>query len=213
MFIALEGPDGGGKSTLRDALARRLEARGLAVRTVRDPGDTALGRAIRPWLLSPPAGGQPAPMAELHLFLAARAQMCAEAVAPALAAGQIVLADRFWLSTLAYQGSLPALRQALGDEKLRAMATAGLEGIEPSHWIVLDIPPEVARRRLADARDRIESRGDAYFAEVRGRYRTEAARLPAGKALWLDGAAPAGLVADAAWAWLLADVERLKPEA
>ena len=198
-FIAIEGPDGAGKSTLAAALADRFRTRGHAVCQVRDPGDTDLGQSLRQWILSPPDDYALAPIAELHLFLAARAQLAHEVILPALQAGAIVISDRFWLSTLAYQGSVPDIANAMDQSFLRRLAASGAGEAVPTHWLILDLPLREAEKRTGGARDRIEKRGEAYYLEVRKKFREEANRLPRGRVLFLDGSRPPPEVAQTAW--------------
>jgi len=182
-FFALEGPDGAGKTTLLAAARAHFEARGLTVTTVRDPGGTAVGDAIRRILLDPEQESM-TPLSELLLYLAARAQMVAELVRPALATGGIVLADRFSLSTLAYQGAAKAM-----PEKELARLVSRLAGVSPDHVILLDLPPEAGLARLKRAKDRMESRGLPFLREVRRRYRC-AARALGRRATVIDAARP-----------------------
>jgi len=138
-------------------------------------------------------------MAELYLFLAARVQMAREIIVPALSAGETVLADRYWLSTVAYQGSLSGVDEILGHGGLRALAQTGLDLARPTHWLMLDPPRDVAMARAKRKKDAIERRGEAYYGAVRARYRSETALLPPGSVHWLDAARPAEEVAEAAW--------------
>ena len=101
LFVVVEGPEGSGKSTLIRALAARMSAAGRSRSSVREPGGTSLAESVRQALLE--ADHQVAPVAELFLFLAARADLTSQVLRPALAAGRVVLADRFTLSTEVYQ--------------------------------------------------------------------------------------------------------------
>lgn len=137
MFITLEGPDGSGKTTQSRLLAEWLQERGHSVLLVREPGGTSIGEQIRGILHDPAYTGM-TPWAEVFLYAASRAQLVAEVIRPALAAGRIVLCDRYADSTLAYQGygrglDLNALRQIL------RLATGGLT---PDLTFCLDISPE-----------------------------------------------------------------------
>src|SRR5271169_6168261 len=104
LFITFEGTEGSGKSTQIDILAQRLQERGLPVRKFREPGGTPIGEEIRHTLKHSKANEAMTPEAELLLMNASRAQLVCEVIRPALAAGEIVLSDRFYDSTTAYQG-------------------------------------------------------------------------------------------------------------
>jgi dTMP kinase len=172
-FIAIEGPDGAGKTTLAGALARRIRAAGFAVEEVREPGGTPLAEAARRAVLDHTLAASPA--AELFLILAARADLVAKVIRPALAAGRVVVSDRFDLSTAAYQvaGRGLAARPVL---VANALATGGLK---PDLTLVLDLGAAVGMARLVGAgrgADRIEQASDglhdrvaAAFAAARGR--------------------------------------------
>jgi len=171
-FVVLEGIDGCGKSTQLDALAAWLPNSGLLAPgcelvVTREPGGTALGRALRQLLLHPPDEAAPETTAELLLYAADRAQHVQQLIAPALAAGHWVLSDRFSGSTAAYQGHGRGLPLALIDQ-LEQIATAGLV---PDLTLWLDLPLAEASRRRRDRHgdhgpDRIEAGGDAFLARV-----------------------------------------------
>ncbi len=145
MFITLEGGEGAGKTTQQSLLAEQLRQEGYACLCTREPGGTALGKALRELLLH---GDPMTPLAELLLYAADRAEHVSKIIAPALAAGQVVICDRYTDSTLAYQGygrglDLGQIRQ------LNHLATGGLQ---PDLTLWLDLAPEVglARSRLGD---------------------------------------------------------------
>jgi dTMP kinase len=161
----LEGGDATGKSTQTERLAERLRARGFEVITTFEPGATPLGRRLRALLLD---GEDPVdPVAEALMMAADRAQHVAEVVRPALARGAWIVSDRFVPSSLAYQGVGRGLGVA-EIEQLNQMATAG---VEPTLVVVLDLSPEVARRRLGADRDRLEGEDDAFALAVHEAYR------------------------------------------
>lgn len=170
-FISLEGVDGSGKSTQAAMLAEALRARGREVIAVREPGGTALGEDIREVVLGPDAMS---PWAEALLFAAARAQLVADVVRPALEAGTWVVADRFLDSSLAYQGSA----RGLGIDQVIQVNAPGIGDCMPDLTIILDIVPSSARDRRAERAsvDRIEGEGDALQEAVAEGYR-EVARL------------------------------------
>ena len=196
-FIVVEGPEGAGKSSLVRWLAGRFLADGRPVVTVREPGGTPVAEAARKVVLRFPH--DLAPAAELFLFLVARADVVHKVIRPALAAGQVVLADRFELSTMAYQvagGGLPY------DEVVRAnrLATGGLV---PDLTLVLDVPVAVGRERQRAARkvqDRIERQDDAFHRRVLEAYR--AAGGPG--VVHIDAAQSKKAVQDAAWREVMA---------
>jgi dTMP kinase len=174
-FFSLEGVDGSGKSTQLALLADRLRSRGREVVTVREPGGAPVSDSIRRILLDP--ANRIAPVAELLLFSAARAQLADEVIAPALAAGKIVLADRFGWSTLAYQGYGRGLDHADISELFRIACGP----VWPSHSFLLDLPVAAIAARLESGgrpADRMESAGEGFFAKVRSGYRAIAEANP-----------------------------------
>jgi len=192
-FLVIEGTEGAGKTTLAAALAARLRTAGAELVLVREPGGTVLAERIRDILLDP---GYPIePASELFLFLAARADLVARVIRPALAAGRTVLADRFQLSTEAYQGGGRGLDVTLVREANRA-STGGLE---PDLTLVLDLPPEIGFERIRQSGqklDRIERAGADFHARVAAVFRT--ATGPG--LVHLDASLPSEQVLRAAWA-------------
>ena len=177
-FIVLDGPDGAGKTTQLELLARRLEADGLEVCRVRDPGGTAVGDKIREILLSPESG-EISPACEMLLFMASRAQLVAKRIRPAIEAGQVVLCDRFVSATVAYQGA----SGVSADRIVEIWQVAG-EAFWPDLTIVLDLPPATGLQRVSQrngtaAGDRMERRPDAYHQRVREIFATLADCYPA----------------------------------
>ena len=145
LFITLEGGDGVGKTTQQALLAERLRQEGYACLCTREPGDTALGRRLRDLLLY---GDPLAQATELLLYAADRAEHVSKVIVPALAAGQVVVCDRFTDSTLAYQG----YGRGLDLEKIRQLNHLATGGLQPHLTLWLDLPPEVglARRGIPD---------------------------------------------------------------
>ncbi|HXD55731.1 MAG TPA: dTMP kinase [Solirubrobacteraceae bacterium] len=197
-LITIEGIDGAGKSTLAAALRDALVARGLPAELVREPGGVELSERLRALVTDPAL--EVSPRAEALLYLAARAQLVVELLEPRLAAGAILILDRFSDSTLAYQGGgrglgVPAMRD------LDAFATGGLR---PDLTLLLRLPPELVPERLA-ARperpaaglDRLEAEPPAFFAAIAAAYETLAAAEP-GRFRVLDATAPPGDVLAAA---------------
>jgi dTMP kinase len=159
MFVTFEGVEGSGKSTQIDLLARWLTDRGIPWEATREPGGTPFGRAVRAILLDP-RGPARSPLAELLLYLADRQQDLHERIRPALAAGKVVLCDRYHDATIAYQG----YGRGIPLDTVNALA-APLELLKPHLTLLLDIPPAEAvararRRNEGDARARNESRFD-----------------------------------------------------
>ena len=167
-FIVLEGGEGAGKSTQAALLARWLRDRGVPCTLAREPGSTVVGEAIREVVLARTDLEMPAE-SELLLILAARAAFVREVVRPALARGEVVVADRFDLSTLAYQGYGRGLDLA----RVRAAMDVATGGLRPDLYLVLDVPVEegVTRRRAAGGgADRIEGAGADFLRAVRDGY-------------------------------------------
>ena len=178
MLIAIEGPDGSGKTTQVKLLAEHLRKQGYDVLVVEEPGTTALGRSIRAILLDSPDSQPQAleiePLAELFLYEASRAQLVREVLRPALAAGKVVIADRYALSSLAYQG----YGRGLPLELVRKLNELATDGLEPDLIFLLDLPPEEGLRRKAARRgreegvrrDRLESAALDFHRRVRRGY-------------------------------------------
>jgi dTMP kinase len=142
MFITFEGPDGCGKTTQITLLADYLPQQGYHVCLKREPGGTPIGEQVRQVLHSQ-ANQEMAPRAELLLYSASRAQLVAEVIRPALARGEVVLCDRFYDSTFAYQG----YGHGLDLDALRAITSFATGGLRPDLTVYLDVPPEVGLRR------------------------------------------------------------------
>jgi dTMP kinase len=194
LFVTLEGPEGAGKSTqlglLREACAD------LDPLIVREPGGTALGEAVRDILLHS-EGVRITAEAEMHLFMAARAELIDELIGPALEAGRIVIADRYHDSTLVYQGEVGGVSTTWPSSFPR-----------PDLTVLLMVPPELGLRRQSEAGkapDRLESRPLEFHRRVADGYRRLARREP-DRFLLVDGTRPPELVRDE----ILARIERLR---
>jgi dTMP kinase len=161
-FIVLDGPDGCGKSSQARILMDWLQAQGIPTVGFRDPGATVIGERIREILLSPAHEAMTTP-AEVLLYMAARVQLWAEKIQPALTEGQCVVLDRWLSSTCAYQG----YAGAFGMEKVIEIAQASLERVWPDLTIILDVDLQTAARRLQRELDRMERKGDGYHGRVR----------------------------------------------
>ncbi|HEY5889510.1 MAG TPA: dTMP kinase [Acidimicrobiia bacterium] len=169
-YIAIEGGDGSGKSTVATAVARTLESRGHTTLVVREPGGTVLGEEIRKLLLH---GPDMAPWAEAMLFGAQRAQLVAEVVAPALEKGAWVISDRTYYSSLAYQGA----GRGLGLDRVREVNEIGLGGVVPDLVFILDVEVDIALQRQHRP-DRIGSEKSSFHGDVHTAYRKLAADEP-----------------------------------
>lgn len=194
-FITLEGPEGAGKTVLAERLAEALEGQGRVVLTTREPGGTRLGERLRAILLDDGSGGQPSalvPSADALLFNAARAQLVAEVVRPALERGEDVVCARFADSTLAYQG----YGAGLPLDELRAIQAVATGGLAPDLTILLDVSPEIGLARKSDeSRNRFESAFDLAFHErVRAGF-LELARQEPERFRVIDAARPIDIVA------------------
>lgn len=173
-LISLEGGEGAGKTTVLGALRARLEARGHAVVGTREPGGTPAGEAIRSLLLDPAHALRP--NTELLLMFASRAQLVETLVEPALARGDMVLADRFTDASFAYQGGGRGLPMGLVAELERVFVRR-----VPDFTLLLDLDVQTGLARVrarGGALDRIESEQDAFFERVRAAYRARAVAHP-----------------------------------
>ncbi len=183
LFLVLDGVEGVGKSTQARLLAEWMEERGIPHRLGREPGATPVGEAIREILLRR-GGLEIPPETELFLMLAARAAFVRAVVIPAVEEGFVMVADRFELSTLAYQG----VGRELGVETIRPLNDFATGGLRPDLTVVLDLPVSEGRARQAkEGRrpDRIEGESDAFLEAVREAYRA-LARQEAADAVLLD---------------------------
>jgi dTMP kinase len=187
MFVSFEGVDGSGKSTQADLLAGHLRAAGRDVVLTREPGGTPLGEAVRELLLG---GEAMTPWAEAALFAAARAELVAEVIAPALDGGAWVVCDRFVDSSLAYQG----IARGLGVDEVLELNVPVIGGRLPDRTFVLLLDDSPAR--LAGDQDRIEREGDAFRARVNDAYRELIDRFP-DRMVALDGTRRVGDLAAA----------------
>jgi len=161
-FIVLDGPDGCGKTTQVELLAKWLQKQGGQTVTFREPGGTVIGEKIRQILLNPEHIAM-STAAEVLLYMAARAQLWQEKIAPALKANKCVILDRWLSSTCAYQGHAGSF----GMDKVKKIAQDCLERPWPDLTIILDVNPETASRRLSCDLDRMEAKGDGYHRKVR----------------------------------------------
>lgn len=220
MLFTFEGIDGSGKSTQARLLAERLRAEaGRDPLLVRDPGGTALSERVRALLLDPDLDVDP--VAELLLFSAARAQLCSERVRPALAEGRVVVCDRFYDSTTAYQGAGRALAPDGGPAAdaatagpapaeagwLEALHRHATGGLVPDRTYLVALAPEAARARrtaraaaeAGAAADRMESAREGFYARVAAAYERLAQAHPE-RVKRLDGTRSVEALHEAIWA-------------
>ncbi len=168
-FVALEGVEGAGKSTQARMLGEWLEACGIPFTLTREPGGTDVGEAIRHVVQDRPELSVP-PETELLLYLAARAAFVQEVALPVLERGELLIADRFSLSTYAYQG----YGRGLDLEEVRRIDRFASGGLAPDVYIVLDLPVEEGKARQKEAgkrEDRLESSGEGFLEAVGRGYR------------------------------------------
>ncbi|MEO7039430.1 MAG: dTMP kinase [Candidatus Elarobacter sp.] len=194
MLVTFEGIEAAGKSTLIAALARDLSARNDPVLVTKEPGGTPLGEALRAVFLDPAMSIDP--IAEVMLLNASRAQHVVEVIGPALKHGTIVLCDRFFDATVAYQG----YGRGLDIETLLELCLVATQRIAPDLTFVLDIPAELSAQRVR-ARggiDRLEREDAPFHARVREGYLALARRFP--RMAVLDGTQPPAALAAAALA-------------
>lgn len=173
-FIVIDGPDGAGKTTQTQLLAEFLSQAGLDVCRIRDPGGTDIGDEIRTILLDRRHAGMSV-QCELMLYMASRAQLAGEVIAPALANGKCVLGDRYVSSTIAYQGAGGADTRAISQA-----ARIAVGDTMPDLTVILDIDPEVglARATKDGQADRIESKTIEYHRRVREIFLSQAKNDP-----------------------------------
>ena len=205
-FITFEGPEGGGKSTHARELADALRAEGHKVLVTREPGGTRLAEKIRD-LLREEIEDPPVTRSEVLLFLASRAQVVANVIKPALARGEWVICDRFADSTFAYQG----YGRGIDVQLLKNFNDFATEGLVPDLTILLDVPPEVSRARLAARQaatatqaDRIEQAGEVFHSRLRDGF-LELARAEPNRFAMIDSSGEREAVSAA----VLAAVRRL----
>jgi dTMP kinase len=183
LFITFEGTEGSGKSTQIPILADRLRGLGHHVRTLREPGGTPIGEEIRHTLKHSKANEAMTPEAELLLMNASRAQLVREIIRPALVVGEIILSDRFYDSTTAYQG----YGRQLDLNMVRSIVDAAVGNTRPDLTLLFLLPYDIAEQRrlvrqptlpMAIQRDRIEEAGKAFFERAARGYEAIAAAEP-----------------------------------
>lgn len=182
LFITFEGTEGCGKSTQVELLGRQLRTLGYRVRTLREPGGTSIGEEIRHTLKHSKNNAAMTAEAELLLMNASRAQLVREVIRPALAASEIVLCDRFYDSTTAYQG----YGRQLDLNMVQGIVDVAVGDTKPDLTLLLTISPEISELRramrqstLLFIRDRIEESNDEFFERVDAGFQAIAAAEPA----------------------------------
>lgn len=172
LFIAFEGGEGAGKSTHLRRLAERLDRLGIAYLLVREPGGTPAGEKIRRVVLDPetPVYAE----TELLLYLASRAEFVRRVVRPALERGELVLADRFEMSTYAYQG----MARGLGLDRVKDLNAFATGGLKPDGTVILVLDPDVGRGRQHGGMDRLEREHADFHRAVADAYELLAASDP-----------------------------------
>jgi dTMP kinase len=182
LFIAFEGGDGAGKSTQVALLRDAFEAAGRTVLVTRQPGGTPLGREIRDLVLH---GDHVSPRAEALLFAADKAHHVEQVIAPALAAGDVVLTDRYTDSSVAYQGA----GRDLGAQEIHDLTMWAVDDLVPDLTVVVDVPAQEGRRRRGEVHDRLESEQDDFHEAIRAHYLAMARGNPQ-RYLVVDGTLP-----------------------
>ena len=203
IFITFEGSEGCGKTTHITRLARRLAAgaSGQEALTLREPGGTPLGEEVRRLLKHTAPGWSVVPEAELLLFVASRAQLVRETILPALAAGRVVLCDRFLDSTTVYQGVARRLEPA----SVGAINDFAAGALRPDVTFLLDLPADLAMRRArrrehaaSQPPDRMELEPPAFYEQVRAGY-LRLAEACADRFVVIDASLPIDEIEDRVW--------------
>ncbi|MGA2245214.1 MAG: dTMP kinase [Verrucomicrobiota bacterium] len=200
-FISFEGSEGCGKSTQIELLVRRLRAIGYRVRTAREPGGTPIGEEIRHTLKHSKSNTAMTPEAELLLMNASRAQLVREMIRPALASGEIVVCDRFYDSTTAYQG----YGRELDLKMVQSIIDVAVGDTRPDLTLLLTVTPEISELRramrqstLPFMRDRIEEADQHFFQRVEQGFAAIAAAEP-NRFRVLDASGSIDSVSDRVW--------------
>jgi dTMP kinase len=187
VFVTFEGLDGSGTTTQTELLRAHLEGLERDVVATREPGGTELGEKVRDLVLG---GTEISPWAEAALFAAARAELVAEVIRPALERGADVVCDRYLDSSLAYQG----LARGLGVDRVLALNIDAIRGILPDMTFLLLLDPDEARERSGPPADRIEREGEDFLRAVDKAYR-ELGSIFAGRIVTIDASRPVDEVA------------------
>ena len=205
MLINFEGIDGCGKTTQLGLLLDRLLGNGHDTLALREPGGTDVSEAIRTLLLDDKY--HVTPIAELLLFSAARAQLTKERIRPALDSGQIVLLDRYYDSTSAYQGYG---RQQLTLEEIDEVNKVATGGLVPDVTFYFDVDIDIAFSRRSAQADRMEQSGREFFQRVREGYLSLAQRH-ADRFVTLDASLPMQHIHELVWTHVMVQLEKRRP--
>lgn len=214
-LIVFEGAEGAGKTTQIRLLGDRLKARGISAVTFREPGGTAVGDAVRSIVLA--REGEMAPATEALLFIASRAELVSREVRPALDRGEVVILDRFFLSTYAYQ----IAGRGLAEAGVRAANNLATSGLVPDVTILLDISASegMERANRRGATDRVEKAGDQFHERVNAAFASFAseawqrAHPECGRIVPVDGTGSEAEIAERIDAALGSVLESLSPAA
>jgi dTMP kinase len=199
-FLVFEGPDGSGKSTQFRRLSELCQQLGIAVCEVREPGGTPVGERIRQHIVLAKAdeGLEMGVRCEMLLYMASRAELVEKKILPALGRGELVLADRYVASTLAYQGAAGGVPMS----DIAAVARAATRNLQPDLVLLFDIDEVAAAARLSPLLDRMEAKGAAFHRKVRQGYLDQAKADP-GRYAVMD----ASKTQDEVWAQLVATLK------
>ncbi|HWB18960.1 MAG TPA: dTMP kinase [Phycisphaerales bacterium] len=198
-FLVFDGPDGSGKSTQFSRFAEFCRSSGLKVCEVREPGGTHIGEQIRKVLLDP-ANTEMSLRCEMMLYMASRAQLIEQLIRPALGRRELVLADRFISSTLAYQGTAGGM----SPEEILAVGRVAVGSIWPHLTVLFDVPEDVSEQRMTARHsstasaggDRMERKGREYHARVRQGFLAQAQARLLGEYLVMNASPAAEVVFD-----------------
>lgn len=196
IFITFEGPDGAGKSTQIRLLAERLSSQGIEVILTREPGGTAISNRIREILLDPTCE-EMAPMTEVLLYAASRAQHAAEKIRPALDKGCLILCDRYIDASIAYQSA----GLGVSPEFVRTCSEQATNGLWPDRTYLIDVPVDTGLSRVASREgqpDRIEARNGEYHKSVRQEF-LRIAQQDADRVILIDGTQTIEEISEEIW--------------
>ncbi len=174
MFFSFDGVDGVGKTTQIERFCAWLRSLGYEVVVCRDPGSTPLGERIRQVLLAVDSATPISRRSEMLLYMAARAQLVEEVIRPALAAGKVVVSDRYLLANVVYQGHAGRLDV----DTIWQIGAIATDGIIPDLTFLLDMPHDEATARIEREPDRMEQQGSEFRSRLRSGFLSEAAKNP-----------------------------------